>query len=57
MLALKKRLRMNRLPLIVALVCSFIDVQVYSQEELPAPRGASEPLVQVTSEKYEAGDY
>ncbi|MFH1304343.1 MAG: type II and III secretion system protein family protein [Planctomycetota bacterium] len=50
MLALKKHLRMNRLPLLFALMCSLINVNGYSQEEQPVPAGASEPVVQVTAD-------
>ncbi|MCA9015522.1 MAG: type II and III secretion system protein family protein [Planctomycetaceae bacterium] len=51
MLALKKRLRMNSLPLYFALVCSLVSAKGYSQEEQPVPPGASEPIVQVTADK------
>ena len=51
MLAFKSHLRMNRFPLFVALVCSFISVKGYSQDEPPAPAGASEPVVQITADK------
>ncbi|MFK7779237.1 MAG: type II and III secretion system protein family protein [Gimesia sp.] len=51
MLAFQKYLRTNRFPLFVALVCSCISVKGYSQDEQPAPPGASEPIVQVTANK------
>tara|TARA_R110002111_G_scaffold262504_1_gene338949 strand:- start:130498 stop:132276 length:1779 start_codon:yes stop_codon:yes gene_type:complete len=51
MLALKKRLRMNGLPLLMALVCSLINTTGYSQDEQPVPPGASEPIVQMTADR------
>ncbi len=51
MLALKNRLRMNGLPLLMALVCSLINTTGYSQDEQPVPPGASEPIVQMTADR------
>ncbi|QDT97643.1 type II and III secretion system protein family protein [Gimesia aquarii] len=51
MLALKKQLKMIRLPLVVLLVCCFTNVEGYSQKEQAAAPGASEPIVQVTAPK------
>ena len=51
MLALKKHIRVKRLPVLVTLVCSLIALSAYAQDEQPAPPGASEPVVQVSSEK------
>lgn len=51
MLALNKRLRMKSLPLFFALVCSLVSANGYTQEEPPAPAGASEPVIQITAEQ------
>ncbi len=51
MLAFQKHLRLSHCSLFVALVCSFISVKGYSQEEQPVPAGASEPVVQVSANK------
>lgn len=51
MLAFNKRVRISRLSLFVALLCIFINVKGHAQEEKPAAPGASEPVIQVTTEK------